>query len=90
MRITPIVWIKDRANIAHHQQIFRTKNERHLLAFLNTDAVLSSQATTQVYTRFQNFLAGLDHPLSFARVALVIHQNRMNITVARVKNVGNT
>ena len=34
---------------------------------------LAPNYATQVYTRFQNFLAGLDDSLGFARVALVIH-----------------
>ena len=56
--------------------------------FLYTDAVLAGQAAAQFDTRAQNLLSGVHHAPGLVRVALVVHQDGMDVAVAGVKDVG--
>src|SRR5215471_8947065 len=50
--------------------------------------MLAGQTPTQLYTSVENFLAGFHYTRSFICITLIVHQDGMNVAVARVEHIG--
>src|SRR5262245_48891479 len=72
----------------HHGQIVGGKQARHEVNFLDADAMLAGDAAADRDAFFQDLVAGGEDAPHLLRVALIEEQDRMDVAVAGVKDVG--
>ena len=72
----------------HRQQVLGREQQRHELDLLDADAVLAGDAAAERDARVEDLVAGGEHALDLVGVALVEEQDRMDVAVAGVEDVG--
>src|SRR5262245_36688209 len=79
--------VEGAANFLHYFQVGRRKEPVHEADLFDADSVLAGDASAQVDAFVEDFVAGGQHTPDLLFVPFIEQQNRMNISVASVKNV---
>ena len=74
--------------LRHSVHVLLREHERHVLLLLQTDAVFSRQDAARVEAYLQYLAAGLQRSIGVSGLAFIEENERMQITVPRVKQVG--
>ena len=72
----------------HNIELFFAEHRRHIIALLHADAVLASDRAAQRYTKRQDLARQLLGFVQRARLAPVIQNQRVQVAVAGMKDVG--
>src|SRR5215471_4739940 len=82
------VGIEDAAQAVHEIQVGVGVLEREILGLVHADAVLAGDAAPEGNARAQHLLVGALGPLQLARIPVVVTDERMEIAVAGMKDIG--
>ena len=83
------IGVKDIPDTLLQFQVFRGENHPHELLLLEANPVFTRQRTAGIDTGTQNGTASGKHSLDFILVTLIKEHNRVQVAIARVKNIRN-
>jgi len=83
------IGVKDIPDTLLQFQVFRGENRPHELLLLEANPVFTRQRTAGIDTGTQNVTASGKNSLDFILVTLIKEHNRVQISIARVKNIRN-
>src|SRR5262245_19780118 len=87
VRIATVLWIKNAPQRAHRLQVVCSKLFRQQIHFLDADSVLTSHAAAEFNALLQDISARLHSLAHLLRVAFIIKDQGVDITVTRMENV---
>ena len=73
--------------VVHRLQIIRREHLLHEMDLLDADAVFARHAAAAGQTRFEDFIARVQHAFDLLGMAFIEEQDRMDVAVARVEDV---
>ena len=73
-RITEILWVEHRLDVLHGSQILLREDQRHIVALLDTDAMLTTETPTHFGADAEDFFAGLQHSLTLVGVTFIVQE----------------
>jgi hypothetical protein len=88
-RVKESLRIKHIADAFLQLQVFRGKDHPHKFLFLQTNAVFASERSTCIDAGTQNVTTCGKDTLDFILVALIKKNNRMQVAIAGVEDIGN-
>jgi hypothetical protein len=68
-------------------QIVGSEHQRHEVDFLHTDAVLACDTSSQTDAFRKDFMTGSENPLHLIRIALVEHENGVDVTISGMEDI---
>jgi hypothetical protein len=80
--------VEDLAHPRHCGKILRRIDRGHRLALFESDAVLARNRTAQIDRHAQDLVAGFDHGRNLFLISLVIADQRVQITVTGMEDIG--
>ena len=90
MRVAAQLGIEDAAEHAHGVKVIHSKLFGHEIDFFHADPVLARDAPAEFNAFGQDVVAGLKSAPDLVRISFIVEDERMNIAVACVKDVGNS
>src|SRR5882724_1261782 len=75
------------AEVFHGGEVRRREHLAHKANLFHANAVLARDAAAARQALIENLIAGGENPLHLLGITLVKQQNRVNVSVARMKNV---
>ena len=88
LRVARSLRIECALHFKHGLQIRFGKLPIHEIALVESDAVFATQAAAHRHTGFGDFGAGGQHALRLLEILLIVEQDGMEISVARMKDIG--
>ena len=88
-RVQEAIRVEDIPDTLLQFQVFRGENHPHELLLLEADAVFTRQRTAGIHTGTQNVTTCGKHSLDFILVTLIKKHNRVQVAIARVKDIRN-
>ena len=90
MGVAALVWVENEAEALHRIEIVRVELLRHEIDFLDADAVLAGDASSECDAFVKDVVPGCDGSSDLIRIPLIIENEGMDVPISCMKDVGNT